>query len=174
MPGSRNGALYHVNIGTGILRDRPKLNRALGNRTDRRDPTFIFNLLHAGSDQVGLDWFLINPLQERGNLRLVGIDNFLQNFLRIFVARLDAFQIENGQAAKLAHRDGKPNIDNSIHGAGQNRDLQLDRVGVFARQTKSDVDLVWIKRHPSGYKRDLIKSVVDERFSISADPHSHN
>src|ERR1043166_3418857 len=91
-----------------------------------------------------MDWFLINSLEKRGYFRFVGIDNFLENFLRIFVARLDAFEIQDRKATEFAHRDRELHIDHSVHRAGEDRDFQFERPGIFARQTKTDVDFVWI------------------------------
>jgi len=48
------------------------------------------------------------------------------------------------------------------------------RIGVLARQTKTDVDLVWINRDAARDERDLVEPVGDPRFSISTNPHSHN
>ena len=76
---------------------------------------------------------VINLLQQPGDLGFVGLDNLLQNFLRIFVARLHAFEIEDSEAAELAHLDGEMHIDHAIHGAGQDRDLELERLRIAAR-----------------------------------------
>ncbi len=104
----------------------------------------------------------------------VGLDNFLQNFLRIFVARLHAFQIQNGKAAKFAHGDGEADVDHAIHGAGQNRNFELERLGILARQTPRNIDFVRIDGDATGHESNLVEPVGDAGFSISADPHSHN
>ena len=82
----------------------------------------------ARRDQVFLHRFLINLLQQGGDLRLVGFDDFLQNFPRVLVAGLHAFEIEHGKAAELAHRDRKSHIDHAIHRAGQDRDFEFERL----------------------------------------------
>ena len=131
----RNRALHNKNIRARFLRDGAEFDRALRNRADGRDRASVFDLADARRDQILLHRFLVNFLQQRGHFRFVGLDNFLQNFLRIFVARLHAFEIQNGKAAELAHRDGETHIDDAIHGAGQDWDLQFQRLRIFARQT---------------------------------------
>ena len=98
----------------------------------------------------------------------------MQNFLRILVAGLHAFEIEDGEAAELAHRDGEPHIDHAIHRAGQNRDFEFERLRVSPRQAPGDVDFVRINRDPTRDERDLVETIGHARFSISANPHSHD
>ena len=98
----------------------------------------------------------------------------MQNFLRIFVARLHAFEIQHGEPAEFAHRDGETHIDHAIHRAGQDRDLEFERLRILARQTPGDIDFVRINRDAAGDERDLVEPVGHASFSISANPHSHD
>ncbi len=169
-----DGALDDENIRAGFLRDRSEFRRPLRNGTDRRGRAAVFDLPDARRDQIFLHRFLVNFLEQPGDLRFVGFDNFLENFLRVFVARLDAFEIQNGQAAELAHLDGEAHIDHAIHRAGQDRDLEIERFRVSPRQTPGDVDFVRIDRDPARDQRDFVEPVGHARFSISANPHSHD
>ena len=130
-----NRALHNKNIRACFLRDGAEFNRTLRDRADSRDRSSVFDLADACRDQILLHRFLVNFLQQRGDFRFVGLDNFLQNFLRIFVARLHAFEIQNSEAAQLAHGDGETHIDHAIHRAGQDRDLQFQRLRILARKT---------------------------------------
>ena len=96
MPHRGNRALHHENIRTGLFRDPAKFCGALGNGTDRCQHTAIFDLTNTRRNQILLDGFLVNSLQQRSNFGFIGIDDFLQHFLRVFVPRLYAFEIQNG------------------------------------------------------------------------------
>src|SRR2546423_4782108 len=171
---SRNGALDDEYIRASFLRDPAELIGLLRNRTYRSDRAAVFDLLHAGRDKIFLDWFLVNFLEERGDFRFVGFDDFLQNFPRIFVTRLHAFEVENREAAKLAHRDGELHVDDAIHGAGQDRNFQLDRLGVATRDSEGRIDFARIDRDAPRDERDFVEAISHARFAIAADPHSHN
>jgi hypothetical protein len=98
----------------------------------------------------------------------------VQNFLRIFVTSLDAFEIQNGQAAELAHLDGKQDVDHAVHRAGEDRDFEIKRLSVTPRQAPGNVDFVWIYRDAPGDESDLVEPIGHASFAITADPHSHN
>ena len=100
----------------------------LRNRADGGDRARVLDLPDAGGDQIFLDRLLVNLLQQSRDLGFVGIDNLLQDFLRVLVARLHAFEIEDSEAAEFAHGDGELHIDHAIHGAGEDRDLELERL----------------------------------------------
>ena len=112
-------------------------------------------------------------MQQSGNVVLVRLHNFLEHFGRIFVACLDAFQVEHRQAAEPAHFDGKTHIHHAIHGAGQDRDFQFQRRHIASRQAESSINLVRIKRDTAGDECDLVEPVSHARFSVTANPHSH-
>ena len=174
MADGRDGALHDENIRARFLRDFSEFRRALWDRADGRGRAVVLHLADAGRDQIFLDRFLINFLKQAGDFRLVGFDNFLENFLRIFVARLHAFEVQHGEPAEFAHGDGETHVDDAVHGAGQNRNFEFERLGVAPRQTPGDVDLVRIDRDPARDERDFVEPIGDASFAISADPHSHN
>jgi hypothetical protein len=113
-------------------------------------------------------------LEQVRDLGFVSIDNFLENFLRTLVARLDALEVQDGQAAELAHLDGETDIDHAVHRAGQDRDFEIERLGVAAWQPPGDVDFVRIDRDAPGDESDLVEPVGHASFAIAADPHSHD
>ena len=84
------------------------------------------------------------------------------------------YQVEDREAAQLAHRDRKLHVDDAIHGAGQDRDLQLDRVRVPPRDPKRRVDFIRINGNASRHESDLVEPVSHASFAIAADPHSHD
>ena len=173
MPDRGHGALHHEDIRARFLCNPAKLGGALRNRTDCRDHAGIFDLAYARRDEVLLDGFLVNSLQQRCNLGFVGFDDFLQNFLRVLVTGLHSFKVQNGQAAQFVHRDGETHIDHSIHRAGEDGNFQFQRLSVFARQSERDIDFIRVNRHAPGYEGDLVEAVGHPRFAVSAYPHSH-
>ena len=82
MPHGRDGALHDKNIGAGFLRDGAESLCALRNRADGGRHARVLDFANARRDQIFLDRFLVNFLQERGDFDLVGLDDFLQDFLR--------------------------------------------------------------------------------------------
>ena len=173
MPDCRNRTLHHENVCPSFLRDHSKFGGALRNRTHRSDNTGVLDLAHTRGNEVLLDRFLVNPLQQRSDFRFIRLDDFLQNFLRVLIARLHSFKIQNGKSAKLIHCDGKAHIDHAVHGAGENGNCHLQRCRFFARQTKCDIHFVWVDGHAPGHERDLVEAIGHPRFAVSAYPHSH-
>ena len=95
MPDCGNCALDNKNIGPCLFRNLAEFGRALRNGADRGQRAAVFDLANSCRNQVFLDRLLINFLQQRRDFRFVRLDNFLQDLLRILVARLHAFQIEH-------------------------------------------------------------------------------
>src|SRR5262249_31218401 len=168
-----NRALYHENVRASFLGDFSKFRCALRNGTHRCCDTGVLDLAHARRNEILLNGFLVNSLQEGSNLRFTCVDDFLQDLLRVLVARLHAFQVQNGKSTEFAHRDGEADIDDPIHRAGEDRDLQLKRFRRFARQTKRDVHFVRVDRHAPRHKRDLVETISHARLPVSTYPQSH-
>src|SRR6476646_3481483 len=168
-----NRALHNENIRASFLRDPAKFRCALRNGTHGGYNTSVLDLAHTRRNEVLLNRFLVNSLQQRSNLRFTRFDDFLQNFLRILVASLHSFQIQNGKSAQFVHGDGETDIDDAIHRAGDDGNLQLKRFRCFAGQTKCDVHFVRVDRHAPGHKRDLVETICHACFTVSAYPHSH-
>src|SRR5947209_19870480 len=97
MPYGGNRALHHENIRASFLCNPAKFRGALRNRTDRGYNIGIFNLTDTRGNEVLLDRFLIDALEQRRNLGLTRFDDFLQNFLWVLVACLQSFRVQNGE-----------------------------------------------------------------------------
>ena len=89
------------------------------------------------------------------------------------VAGLHPFQVDHAQAAKLAHGNAKADIGHAVHGAGDDGNLELDGAAVLARDFERRVHFGGVDGHFSRHEGNLVKTVGDARFAISADPHSH-
>src|SRR4029077_13637130 len=129
----RNRALHDENVRASLLSDLAKFGRSLRNGTNRRQYAAVFNLAYTCRDEIFLNGFLVDSLQQRSDLGFIGFDDFLQHFLRIFVARLHSLEIQNGQTAQFIHGDGEADIDNSVHGAGKDGNFQFERLCFSAR-----------------------------------------
>src|SRR4051812_37807854 len=103
----RDSALNNEYISSRFLGDLTEFGSTLGNGTDRRQCAAVLDLPDPGRDQSFLDWFLINFLQERSDLGLIGLDDFLKDFLGTFISRLNAFEVQHGQAAQFTHGNGE-------------------------------------------------------------------
>src|SRR5215510_13276810 len=173
MPYRRNRALHDENICASFLRNPAKFRGALRNRTDRGYNSGIFNLTNTRSNEILLNRFLVDALEQRRNLGLARFDDFLQNFLRVLVASLHSFKVQNGEPAELIHCDREAHVDNAIHGAGEDRNLKFERLRLFAWQTERDVHFVRVDRYAPRHERNLVETIRHPRFAISAYPHSH-
>src|SRR6266480_2359445 len=94
---SGNRALHNENVRTSFLRDPAKFRCALRNGTHGGYNTGVLDLAHTRRNEILLDRFLVNSLQQRSNLRFTRFDDFLQHFLWVLVARLHSFQVQNGK-----------------------------------------------------------------------------
>src|SRR4029077_12499733 len=168
-----NCTLHNENVRASFLRNSAKFRCTLRNRTYGDYNTSVLDLAHTRRNEILLDGFLVNSLQQRSNLRFTRFDDFLQHFLRVLVARLHSFQVQNGKSTQFVHCDGEADIDDAIHRAGEDQNLQLERFRRFAGQTKRDVHFIRVDRHASGHKRDLVETISHARFAVSAYPHSH-
>ena len=74
MPHGGDGALDHENIRAGFLGDLAVSSRLLRDGTDGGGDARVLDLADAGRDEIFLDGFLVNFLQQAGDLVLVGFE----------------------------------------------------------------------------------------------------
>ena len=168
-----NGRLHDEQIRPGLLRDAPEALRLLRNGTDRRQHAGRLQLLHAPGDQFLLDRLGVKLLDQLGDILLARLDDLVEHVGRIGVARLHALEVDDPQAAQLAHFDAKAHVGDPVHRAGDDRDFQRDETAVRARDFERSIHFVRVDGHFSGHKGDFVKSISDARLSISSNPHSH-
>src|SRR5205807_1474957 len=87
---------------------------------------------------------------------------------RIFVARVHAIEVQDRNAAQLAHRDGELDVDHAVHRGSPERKSKREGLArparrAHIRQRERDVDLVRIEGHAAGDERDLVKPVSPTR-----------
>src|SRR5258705_4153662 len=93
-----NRALHNENVRASFLRDPPKFHRALRNGTHGGYNSGVLDLAHTCRNEILLDGFLGNSLQQRSNLRFTRFYDFFQDFPRVLLARLDSLQVRYGQS----------------------------------------------------------------------------
>jgi hypothetical protein len=74
--------------------------------------------------------------------------------LGVLVARPDALEVEDGQAAELAQDAGGPGGDDAVHGRREQR--QLEAVGA---ERPADVYVVGVTRAPRGHDGDVVEAI---------------
>src|SRR6185312_9953304 len=84
-----------------------------------------FYLGYALADQLFFNRFAVKLLDRfgRGFGRHGG--DLLVNLVDILIARVDPVEVEDGEAAQFPHGDGELRIDDSVHGARHQRNLEL-------------------------------------------------
>src|SRR5262245_13161067 len=121
VPRGGDGRLDDEDIGAGLLRD---LSEAFGALRDRRDdggPAALLDLADALVDERFFDGLAVDRLDDLGRFFLAGGDDPVQNLLGVRVAREDAFEIEDREAAEASHLNRELGSDDAVHGGGNDR-----------------------------------------------------
>ena len=152
--GRDHGALDHEDVEARLERDLVEVGHALrGERAGCDDARFL-DLLDPLGDQLGLDGLLVDLLHElRGAVGRRRGDP-LELLVRVLVARPDALEVEDAQAAELAEADRRRGGDDAVHGRSEQR--QLEAVGA---EVPRDVDVVGVARPARGHDRDVVEPV---------------
>ena len=129
----RNGRLHHEQVRPGFLGDASEPLRLLRNGTDGGQHPPGLQLADTLGDQLLLDRFGVELLDQRGDVLLADFDDLIQDFGGIGVAGLYAFQIDHSHAAQFAHFDAKGDVGDAVHGAGDDRNFKFDATAVLAR-----------------------------------------
>src|SRR5262249_28741961 len=103
-----------------------------------------------------------------GGLFLASRDDPVEDRFRVGVAGEDAFEVEDGQSAEPAHLDGQPGPDDSIHGGGDDREIEPTTT-----ELPRDVDFIRIDRDGSGDHRDVVDPAGNPGFAPPPHPHPH-
>src|SRR2546426_865141 len=160
--------LHDEDVGAGFLRD---LAEALGALRDRRDDggaAALLDLADALVDQLFLDGLAVDRLDDLGGFFLAGGDDPVEHVVGVGVAREDALEVQDGEAAVATHLDGELGADDAVHGG---RD---DGQGVaMATELPGDVDFVGVDGQAARDERDIVEAVRSPGLAPPADPHPH-
>src|SRR6185436_8259729 len=92
----------------------------------------------------------------------------------VVVTGLDAFEVDDAQAAEFAHLDAELHIGYAVHGAGEDRNGELDLAAVRLGDQEAGVHLGGVDGDLARHEGDLIESISDAGLAVASDPHSHN
>ena len=79
----------------------------------------------------------------------------------VLVARVEALEVDEGDATVAAHAHREVGIGDGVHGGRQERDLEAEPAEV-----RRQVDLGGIDRHGAGDERDLLEAVGAAQASL--------
>src|SRR5260370_1707738 len=121
-----SGALDDENVRARGLHQLRALSRAPRHRRNCARYAGGLDCLDALGDQVRLDRFAIHLFEDGIDGRFVRRRDPFDYRPRIRVASVDAIEIQNRDAAELAHRYGEFDVDDSVHGRAPNRNGQTE------------------------------------------------
>src|SRR5260221_4334621 len=170
----RDGRLDDEEVRARLLGDGGKPLRLLGNGGDGHDAAAFAQLLHPPGDELFLDGRQIKLLDQLRHGVLVGLRDLGQDIFRIFVASLDAFEVDHAEAAQLGHFNAETDVGDAVHRAGDDGNLEFE--GFLAVRTgdlERGIDLVGVDRDFSGDQGNFIETVGPPGLAITSNPHSH-
>ena len=165
MARSQHGALHDEHVRAGLLRDVGTLLGPRRHAGDRARHARVLYLLDAFADELRLDRLAVRLFQHRVEGGLVGGGDPLDDRARVLVTRVHAVEVEDCDAAELAHRDRELDIDHSVHGRSPERELELETIA----HREGDVDLVGVERDAARHECDLVESIGATRVPPDAD-----
>ena len=96
-----HGRLEGEQVSAGVLGQRQQLRGARGRQRDAGHRSCVHNGADPRGDEVVLDRFLVQLLQDPDDLLGGGGGDALQRFARIVVPGLDALKVEHRQGPQL-------------------------------------------------------------------------
>ena len=136
-------ALDHQHVEAGLERELVVLEDALRRQRSGHDDFLLLDFPDPLGDQLRLDRLAVDLLHLPGRQLLRQRGDPLELLLGVLVAREDALEVEDRQAAEPADDAGRLGRDDAVHRGGQHRQLEL--VGT---ELPGDVDVVGIARAP--------------------------
>ena len=154
MLGRDDGSLDHEDVEAGLERRFVVGDHLLGGQGGGRHHPAGLDLGDALADQLGLEGLPVDLLHlARGRiLRQLGDSGEL--VVGVGVAGEDALEVEHGQAAEPPDLDRRGRRDDSVHGGGQERQLEAVRA-----ELPGDVDVVGVAGPPRGHDGDVVEAV---------------
>jgi hypothetical protein len=111
---------------------------------------------------------LVELLHKLGRLLRARARDLRHDLAGLLVAGVDAVEVEDPEAAELAHGDGEGGVHDAVHGRGQEGDLELD-----AAEGEARVRLFGVDRHIARHQGDLVESVCSAGLPVTADEERH-
>ena len=152
--GRDDGALDHEDVEAGLERALVVLTDALRRERGRGDDAVLLDLPDPLRDQVLLDRLRVDALHLRGGELLGHLGDPLELRVGILVAGPDSLEVQDAEAAELAEYPGGVGGYDSVHGRGEQGQLEPVRA-----DHRRDVDVVRIARAPRGHDGDVIEAI---------------
>ncbi len=115
VPRGQDGALDDVHIGAGLLHDVGALLGPCRDRRDRAGNAGVLDCLDPFADQLRLDRLAVRLPQHCVQAGPVGLGDLPDDGSGVLVARVDSIEVQDRDAAELAHRDGEFDVDDAVH-----------------------------------------------------------
>ena len=93
----------------------------------------------------------------------------MEDGLRILVAAIEALEVEDADAAKLGEGGGGADVDDGIHGRGEDRKLELD-----ASDFAGDIDVVGVERYRARDESYVVEAVGLTTLPSTTDLYVHS
>ena len=94
----------------------------LGGDGDGAGGAAVLDAGNAGGDGLVVDGRGVDFLEEGGDLVVGGVGDLLEDGVGVFVAAVNALDVEHAEAAKFVHFDGHRGVDDAVHGGGDEGD----------------------------------------------------
>ncbi len=108
----------------------------------------------AVADELFFNRLFIDLLHESGHFGVGHFSDFFEDFIRVFIAGLDAVEVQDSEAAELVQVGNDFNIDDGVHRGGHERNLE----GVIA-DLEVRVGLVGVEGNVPGDNSHLVETI---------------
>ena len=147
-------ALDHEKVELGGDDRCGELLGALRRDARARHDAGITDLTDAGRHQLGLDRLAVDVLHAQRRLLGAELGDLGEEWLRIFVARPQALEVEHADAAEPTDLDRGVRRDHTVHRGTHQRQLEAEGVDL-----PRDVDILGIARASTRHDRDVVEPV---------------
>ena len=166
--GRDDGSLDDEDVEPGLERELVVLAHPLRGQRAGGEHARALDLLDPLGDQLRLDGPGVDLLQPARRPVLRKLRDPLELRVGVLVARVDALEVEDAEAAELAERDRRRRRDDTVHRRGEQRQLEQVRA-----ELPADVDVLRIPRPAAGDDRDVVEPVRLPRLLASTDLYVH-
>ena len=152
--GRRDGRLDDEDVDARLDGERRQALGAGRRAGDGAERALSLDLADALADELRTHRLGVDLLEEGRDILLARGGDLLENAFGVVVARLQAVDVEDGQAAELGEDGGGARADDGVHSGRQERQAQL-----HVAQGEGDVGKLGVDRDVAGNDGDLVEAV---------------
>lgn len=123
---------------------------------------------HAAFDELILEGLAVGLLEDSDSFLGGRGGDSLEHRVGVFVAALEALEMEHGEATQLTHGGGGARIYDGVHGGGEHGEFETESGDVGA-----EVYILGIEGDRSGHECDVVEAKGLPRFASAADCYVH-